>query len=61
MSNPIEDRVGKRIFRPVDLFNNMTDDDLMYVHYAGQLYSLCMALSVDLQNSKNEKNHTFQA
>ena len=61
MSKLIGGKGGKRIFRPVDLFNNMTDEDLMYVHYAGQLYSLCMALSVDLQNSKNEKNHTFQA
>jgi|TARA_B100001939_G_scaffold316098_1_gene301790 hypothetical protein len=37
--------------RAITLFNNMTDEDFMYVHEAGQLKRLCMALSLDL-NSK---------
>ena len=61
MSKLIGDKVGRKMFRPIDLFNHMTDEDFLFVHEAGQLKSLCMALSVDLQNSKNEKNHTFQA
>ena len=61
MSNPIEDRVGKRIFRPVDLFNNMTDDDFMAVHNAGQLKNFCYALTLDLQPKSDEKDSTYLA
>lgn len=51
MSNFIEDKENKMQVRAITLFNNMTDEDFMYVHEAGQLKKLCMALSLDL-NSK---------
>ena len=51
MLNFIEDKENKMQVRAITLFNNMTDEDFMYVHEAGQLKRLCMALSLDL-NSK---------
>tara|TARA_Y100000361_G_scaffold105207_1_gene94879 strand:- start:535 stop:768 length:234 start_codon:yes stop_codon:yes gene_type:complete len=61
MSKLIEDRVGRKMFRPMDLFNHMSDDDFMLVHESGQLYNLCMALSVDLQPKSDEKDYTYTA
>ena len=61
MSKLIGGKGGKRVFRPVDLFNNMTDEDFLFVHDAGQLKSLCMALSIDLQPEKNEEDYTYTA
>ena len=61
MSKLIEDRVGRKMFRPMDLFNHMSDDDFMLVHQSGQLYNLCMALSVDLQPKNDEKDYTYTA
>ncbi len=55
MSNFIEDKENKMQVRAITLFNNMTDEDFMYVHEAGQLKRLCMALSLDL-NSKITSN-----
>jgi|TARA_Y100000114_G_scaffold102207_1_gene95373 hypothetical protein len=49
------------MFRPMDLFNHMSDDDFMLVHESGQLYNLCMALSVDLQPKSDEKDYTYTA
>jgi len=31
------------------LFNNMSDEDFIAVHNAGQLKNLCLALSLDLE------------
>ena len=31
------------------LFNNMTDEDFIAIHNAGQLKNLCLALSLDLE------------
>ena len=31
------------------LFNNMTDEDFIAIHKAGQLKNLCLALSFDLE------------
>jgi hypothetical protein len=45
----------------MDLFNHMTDDDFVAIHNAGQMYNLCMALSVDLQPQSNEKDYTYTA
>ena len=61
MSNRTEDKVGRKMFRPMDLFNHMSDDDFMLVHESGQLYNLCMALSVDLQPKSDEKDYTYTA
>ena len=59
MSNRIEDKVGRKMFRPIDLFNHMTDEDFLFVHEAGQLKSLCMALSVDLQPKTDEEDKIY--
>ena len=59
MSNRIEDKVGRKMFRPIDLFNHMTDEDFLFVHEAGQLKSLCMALSVDLQPKSDEEDKIY--
>ena len=61
MSKLIEDKAGRRMFRPTDLFNHMSDDDFMLVHESGQLHNLCMALSVDLQPKSDEKDYTYTA
>jgi|TARA_R110000796_G_scaffold142328_1_gene258871 hypothetical protein len=31
------------------LFNNMSDEDFIAIHKAGQLKNLCLALSLDLE------------
>ena len=33
------------------LFNNLTDKDFLAIHEAGQLKSLCLALSLDIESS----------
>ena len=61
MSKSIEDRGGKKMFSALALFNNMTDEDFMMVHKAGQLKQLCYALSIDLQQQYHEKDQTYTA
>ena len=41
------------------LFNNLSDEDFMAVHNAGQLKSLCLALSLDMQSIKDKKSTTY--
>jgi|TARA_R110000744_G_scaffold3096_1_gene12069 hypothetical protein len=36
------------------LFNNLTDEDFMAIHDAGQLKNLCLALSLDLQQHSSK-------
>ena len=36
------------------LFNNMTDEDFLVIHSAGQLKNLCLALSLDLNSNSNK-------
>jgi len=43
------------------LFNNMSDEDFIAIHEAGQLKNLCFALSLDLQEPKNEESTTYTA
>lgn len=46
----------------INLFNNLTDEDFMAIHNAGQLKRLCMALSMDLNlNQKDSNNKTYTA
>jgi len=45
---------------PMKLFNNMTDEDFVFLHEEGQLKSFCDALSLDLHR-KNEKDTTYTA
>jgi len=40
----------------VEFFNKMDDEDLLQIHNMGQLKSLCNALSLDLQYSKDKLN-----
>lgn len=47
--------------RTIDLFNNLTDEDFMAIHDAGQLKQLCLALSLDLNSSDIKKNKTYTA
>jgi hypothetical protein len=62
MSKSIEDRVGKKMYSALALFNNMTDEDFMMVHKAGQLKQLCYALSIDLQQTYyHEEDQTYTA
>ena len=61
MLKHIEDKEDKMRFKVRTLFNNMTDDDFIAVHNAGQLSNLCLALSIDLQPKDNEKDTTYYA
>ena len=60
MRNPIEDKVGNMNMPPIRLFNNMTDEDFVFLHEAGQLKSFCDALSLDL-HKKDEKDTYYTA
>ena len=55
MLNYIKDKEINLNIRTIDLFNNMTDDDFLIIHEAGQLKNLCYALTLDLQPKTNEK------
>mgnify|MGYP003648740780 FL=1 len=35
------------------LFNHLTDEDFIAIHKAGQLKSLCLALSMDIEASSS--------
>ena len=64
MSKHIEAKGNKMQLSTIALFNNMTEEDFMAIHNAGQLKNLCMALSLDLQSIKDEKfkeNNTYTA
>jgi hypothetical protein len=64
MSKLIEDKVNKMELSTLTLFNHMTDEDFLTIHNAGQLKSLCMALSLDLQSVNNEEiknNNSYSA
>jgi len=48
----------------ITLFNNLSDEDFLAIHNAGQLKNLCLALTLDLQSIKDEKiktNNTYTA
>lgn len=60
MLNYIMDKVDSMNVTPMKLFNNMTDEDFVFLHEAGQLKSFCDALSLDLHR-KNEKDTTYTA
>jgi len=55
MLKHIEDKENKMELSTISLFNNLTDEDFIAIHNAGQLKRLCMALSLDL-NSKPYSN-----
>ena len=56
MLKPIRDKGNKIEFSALSLFDNMTDEDLIAVSIAGQLFNLCLALSLDLEQLDNKKS-----
>ncbi len=61
MSKHIGDKGNKMEFSTITIFNNLTDEDFMAIHEAGQLKKLCLALTLDLNMSRNEKDNTYTA
>ncbi|MDB4378282.1 hypothetical protein N9Z41_00790 [bacterium] len=45
----------------ISLFNNLTDEDFIAIHNAGQLKKLCLALSLDLQPKNYEEDNSYSA
>ena len=60
MLNNTRDKVDRMNMTPIRLFNNMTDEDFVFLHEAGQLKSFCDALSLDL-HKKDEKDTYYTA
>jgi hypothetical protein len=48
------------ITTPVTLFHNLTNNDLIAIHEAGELENFCYALTLDLA-TKYEKGTTYEA
>ena len=61
MSKHIGGKGNKMEFSTITIFNNLTDEDFMAIHEAGQLKKLCLALTLDLNSTYDEKNHTYTA
>ncbi len=61
MLKHIEAKEDKMELSTISLFNNLTDEDFIAIHNAGQLKKLCLALSLDLNSGYNEKNNTYSA
>ena len=61
MSKRIEGKVSKMELSTISLFNNLTDEDFIAIHNAGQLKRLCLALSIDLNINYDEKDNSYTA
>lgn len=61
MSKRIEGKVSKMELSTISLFNNLTDEDFIAIHNAGQLKRLCLALSIDLNTNYDEKDNSYTA
>ena len=61
MSKLIGAKVDKMELSTISLFNNLSDEDFIAIHNAGQLKKLCLALSLDLNSGYNEKDNTYSA
>lgn len=61
MSKHIGGKGDRMEFSTITIFNNLTDDDFMAIHEAGQLKKLCLALTLDLNMSHNEKDNSYTA
>jgi len=46
---------------PVQLFNNLSNNDLIAIAEAGELNNFCNALTLDLHSKTNEKDTTYEA
>jgi hypothetical protein len=56
MSNGIEVRANKMKIGPVQMFNHLTNEDLILIAKEGELENLCYALSLDINNTHEIKN-----
>ena len=54
MSNAIEVRANKMKIGPTQMFNHLTNEDLILIANEGELENLCYALSLDINQSINE-------
>jgi hypothetical protein len=61
MSKRIEGKASKMELSTISLFNNLTDEDFIAIHNAGQLKRLCLALSIDLNINYDEKDNSYTA
>ncbi len=61
MLKHIEDKENKMELSTISLFNNLTDEDFIAIHNAGQLKRLCLALSIDLNANYDEKDNSYTA
>jgi len=61
MSKHIRGKVNNQPLNTIAFFSQMTDEDFIAVHNAGQLKNLCQALALDLQPKTNEKDHSYSA
>ena len=61
MLNFIEDREIKMLTTPIQLFNNLSNSDLVDIAEAGELNNFCNALTLDLHSKTNEKDTTYEA
>ena len=56
MSNFIEVRANKMKIGPIQMFNHLTNEDLVLIANEGELENLCYALSLDMNNTHEIKN-----
>lgn len=61
MLNLIEVKENDMIGTPVQLFNNLSNIDLITIAEAGELNNFCIALTLDLHSKTNEKDTTYEA
>ena len=54
MSNAIEVKANKMKIGPIQMFNHLTNEDLILIANEGELENLCYALSLDMNQSYNE-------
>ena len=46
---------------PIQLFNNLSNEDLLAVVEAGQLTNFCNALTLDMISTSDEKDTMYEA
>lgn len=61
MLNFIGAKVNNMLPTPVQLFNNLSNSDLVAIAEAGELNNFCNALTLDIASHKNEKITTYEA
>jgi hypothetical protein len=56
----VERHLNVKCFR-LQLFNNLSNSDLIAIAEAGELNNFCTALTLDLHSKTNEKDTTYEA